>query len=366
MKEISLYIHIPFCVRKCFYCDFYSIAYDKYLAEKYVEALKKELTLRDDMAPVKSIYIGGGTPTILETALIADLISFVYKQFTIGRGAEISVETNPGVLSQETLKDLRLAGINRISLGVQSFIDRELKTLGRIHDSHTALHSIEIIKKVFNNFSIDLIYGIPSQSVDEWIFNVEKTVSCEPKHISAYELTLESGTPLERELKEGNLQLPDEDEIIEMVEYTLCALSQYKCQRYEISNYALPGYECKHNLSYWKRGEYVGIGASAHSFTGSKRFFNVTSVTQYIELTEKKILPVRDVTMLTVEEEWEEYVFLGLRLSEGIELHKNCPINEEKVNDFCREGFAELNAGVLKLTDEGMILSNSIIGEILM
>jgi len=246
-----LYIHIPFCVKKCMYCDFLSIPYDKSLAEKYTRALCRELELKKDLAgKLKTVFFGGGTPTILSDDCFHDIFDQIRKNFILAPSAEITVEANPGTLTENKLKSLSALGINRLSLGVQSFQDDELKTLGRIHNADEALQSAEMIRAAgIENFSLDLIYGIPGQTITTWSDSLDKAIALSPKHISAYELTPETQTPLKSCLDTGEIRMPGEELILNMSELTIDLLAASRYEQYEISNYSLPGYRCLHNMN---------------------------------------------------------------------------------------------------------------------
>ena len=272
-----LYIHIPFCIRKCLYCDFLSVDYSDIIAKNYIRALCQELSLRKSEAQMlKTIYIGGGTPSILPEECFDELFACLKDNFAISSEAEITVEANPGTVTEQKAKKLISLGVNRLSIGVQSFNDNELKTLGRAHRSEDALKAIEIIKKAgFQNFSIDLMYAIPGQTEDTWTHSLLQSAGIAPEHISAYELTPEEKTPLHGLLESGALNMPDEEIVLKMYDLAIDYLKLNKYEHYEISNFALQGSKCIHNLNYWNRGEYIGAGAGAHSFINSKRSRNI-------------------------------------------------------------------------------------------
>ncbi len=360
-----LYVHIPFCICKCKYCDFYSIVYDDQLADQYVSALMKELTIKkEEIDILRGIYIGGGTPGILKTNTIAGLIDFIYSHFTLHNNIEITIESNPGAIDHYKSRSLKSAGINRFSLGVQSFIERELLLLGRAHDSAQAQKAIESVGNEFDNFSIDLMYAIPGQEIEDWTFNLASAVDFSPPHISAYELTIEQDTPFESLLRKGDIK-PMEDEVLSDIYYnTIERLGRAGFRHYEISNYACPGYECTHNLNYWRRGEYAGVGASAHSHIKGRRYSNVKDLKKYIYLTENSLSATVEETLLSERDIFSEQIFLGLRTSEGVSM--DSIDSKSKTIETCREmGFIETGGNRIKLTDKGMLLSNQVISSLL-
>lgn len=311
-KEISLYIHIPFCVRKCLYCDFLSAPAKEAQISRYVELLVKEIAVRGREYGdyrVKTVYIGGGTPSLLSGGCILQIMTQVYRCFEVEKNCEVSLEANPGTVTYEKLTAWREAGVNRISLGLQSLQDGELKALGRIHDSSTFFATYRmVVESGFNNINIDLMSGIPGQSLESYKDTLKKVVKLAPgpKHISAYSLIVEEGTPF----YENTPQLPDEECDREMYALTDEFLSQYGYCRYEISNYALPGYECRHNIVYWRRGNYLGLGLGAASLVENVRFCNARKIEDYGKIEEKQIL--------SRKEQMEEFMFLGLRMTEGV------------------------------------------------
>ena len=322
----SLYIHIPFCIKKCLYCDFLSVTYNEALARAYTDALCKELVLKKDVAgELKTIYIGGGTPTILPDECFRQLFTCLQNNYSLSPSPKITVEANPGTVDESKIKMLLSLGVNRISIGVQSFNDDELKTLGRIHTSNEALKAIEAIKNSgINNFSIDLIYGIPGQTMKTWEETLSKTAAftISPAHISSYELTPEKDTPLYGLIESGKIKIPDEELVLEMYGSAIDYLRNKGYEHYEISNFALPRFRCLHNLNYWDRGEYIGAGAGAHSFIRSFRSKNTDDIRRYIKDLNKGIIPEAESTEIKRDDAIKEFIFLGLRKTEGISLAK--------------------------------------------
>ena len=362
-----LYIHIPFCLKKCIYCDFYSVSDSKFIIGAYMTALCKELEMRKEYTgKLGGIYIGGGTPSILKEKDIATIMDKIRSTCHISAAAEITSEANPGTLTESGIKGMLNAGINRISIGVQSLRDKELSLLGRMHDAAEAIAAVTTARKSgFGNISLDLIYGIPGQDLVSWKRTLEKIVSLHSEHISAYELTPEKNTVLYEQLEKGRLHLPDEDEVAEMYYTAIDILTEAGYKHYEISNFALPNLQCRHNLNYWDRGEYIGIGAGAHSFLNGRRISNICDVRQYIHDVELGALPIAEETLLTRREEIEETLFLGLRKTDGFDIELiPADITEhlkEALDDLSQQGLLDLSGGHIKLTRKGLIICNSVI-----
>ncbi len=324
-----------------------------------------ELILKKDSAKaLKTIYIGGGTPSVLPEENLIQLFRCLrdnFKFFPI----EITVEANPGTISESNIITLLYLGVNRISIGVQSFNDDELKTLGRIHTSEEAAKSISIIKEAgIRNFSIDLIYGIPGQTLETWEETLSKAISLSPTHISSYELTPEKGTPLYGMIKSKNIQMPDEGLVIDMYNYAIDYLVSNGYEHYEISNFALPGFRCIHNLNYWDWGEYIGAGAGAHSFIRGYRSRNTDDISRYIEDLNKNIIPEIESVEIKCEDAIKEFIFLGLRKTEGISIMKTEELGLN-IPDACKElideGYVKVSDNYLSLTRKGLVISNTII-----
>ncbi|MBF0329851.1 MAG: radical SAM family heme chaperone HemW [Nitrospirae bacterium] len=363
----SLYIHIPFCIRKCRYCDFYSVKANDALISAYCEALKKELELRKSgVQTLKSVYIGGGTPTILPEESVKRLAAYISKGFGFAPDAEITIEANPGALDNKILQTLLNYGVNRISLGIQSFDDADLASLGRIHNAEDAASSIISARDAgFKNISLDLIYGIPGQRLEDWKRTLLKAVEFFPEHISAYELTPEKNTLLYDDIHSGIVEMPDESLVSDMFMLAGELLDAHGLRQYEISNYARPGCECRHNLNYWNRGEYLGLGAASHSFVDGLRYDNLTDVESYIKALSNGELPAGNSARLTEEDALKEIIFLGLRKSEGIDIEllppHAIPLIVSAADPLALNGLLECNGSNIKLTRKGMLLSNEII-----
>lgn len=366
MPVSYLYIHIPFCLRKCLYCDFFSIPFDKSLSEEYIDAIMIEIDNRKEgLGRLKTIYIGGGTPTVLSLNGLDRLFKKL-RDIPWSDDIEITIEANPGTIYSEMVKILNSLGVNRFSLGIQSFIDRELEILGRIHNSLDGIKAIELIRNEgAKNLSIDLIYGIPGQSVKDWQYNLTRAIEYSPEHISTYELTPEKETPLYDLITEGGLRKPDEDTIIDMYYHSIERLNRAGYIHYEISNFAKDGFQCRHNINYWDRGEYIGLGAGAHSFEDEIRRVNIRDVRRYIDIVKKGLSPYEEETVIRETEALKEYIFLGLRKRKGINVRA---IKERfKIDiitassDLISNGLLEVKGDYLRLTNRGLTLSNSII-----
>lgn len=368
-----IYIHIPFCIKKCLYCDFFSVPYNAQTAVNYTDALCKELSLKKDFAQsLNTIYIGGGTPSLLPDECFTKLFQCLRNNYHFSPDIEITVETNPGTLDGPKVNTMISTGVNRLSVGIQSFNNNELLFLGRIHNAEEAFRSIDTIKKAgIKNFSIDLMYGIPGQTRESWEISLAKAVELSPSHISTYELTLEENTPLYAIIKSDPIAMPDEDLILEMYNHTIDYLAGRGHEHYEISNFALPGFKCIHNLNYWNRGEYIGAGAGAHSFVNGVRTKNIADVNKYIDSLNTGIIHETESVMITPAESLKEIIFLGLRKTEGINA-KNIPSSTigdrealkkliDASGELICEGYLELNEDYFRLTRKGIVISNTII-----
>ena len=330
-KEFGIYIHIPFCRQKCFYCDFPSFAGREKKIDKYLQALEQEFALlrqrlyqKDNVRDTESkfaprtIYIGGGTPTALNAHQLKKLLEIVQKYVTVAKAEEFTVEMNPGTVDREKLLLLQQAGVNRLSVGVQSFDDHCLQKIGRIHTAQDAVNTIELAHNLgFDNISLDLIYGLPQQDREILTQSVERALTLPVQHISIYGLQLEEGTAFQRMADMGKLQLPTDELVETMHDYIVEKLPEAGYQRYEISNYALPGYESKHNLSYWQDVDYLGLGSGAHSYWQGTRYENPRSIDDYISALEVGRLPS------TLEEQvdrliWRSIAFWACELRQAL------------------------------------------------
>lgn len=332
MKDIGVYIHIPFCKAKCLYCDFISFGGKETLYEQYKNALIDEIASADFLKErnIKTIFIGGGTPTIMPPEFISEILEAVY-QYNVDKNAEITIEANPKTINKEMLKVLKYSGVNRLSIGLQSTDNYLLKRLGRIHSYEDFLVNYnDAVQTGFKNINIDLMFGVPEQTVAILNETIGKIVLLKPQHISVYSLIVEENTKFYQMQEENMLVLPHEDDERLMYRNARDYLNAKGYLQYEISNFALKGYESQHNTVYWKMGEYIGFGVSAHSFYEGTRFSNTSDIDVYIQKTADD--DIRDtLQVLSRQEEMEEFMFLGLRMIEGI-----------SVNDFKRRFDADI------------------------
>ena len=360
-NSISLYIHIPFCLRKCRYCDFLSAARPREEQERYVRALIREIQAQRDCpagTPADTVFFGGGTPSILSGEQIGRIMEALRERFDILPDAEISLEMNPGTADPGKILEFKKAGINRLSMGVQSMHDEELRLLGRIHTVREAKEAFDAARAAgFDNINIDLMSALPGQSFESWEESLRLAAEWKPEHISAYSLIIEPGTPFCDLYEAGKLaSLPDEETDRKMYHYTREFLARHGYARYEISNYALPGRECRHNSGYWTGHPYLGLGAGAASYVNGTRFSNIADINSYTEALSR---PVRtDIRTLTQEEKMEEFMFLGLRMTAGV----SAAVFQERFGRTLEEVYGSLirrhiAQGLLEETEEGFCLT---------
>ncbi len=370
---LELYVHIPFCVRKCQYCDFLSGPSDEETKDRYIEALLKEIRAAEHTEDyeIVSVFIGGGTPSALKAEAIASIMRTLQEQFFFCEDAEVTIEANPGTVDLEKLTIYRNVGINRLSLGLQSTDAEELKLLGRIHSYEEFLKSYEWARKAgFSNINIDLMFAIPGQTGEAWRQHLYQVAELNPEHISAYSLIIEEGTPF----AEQNLDLPDEDTEYQMYEDTAEILERYGYRQYEISNYAKQGYMCRHNAGYWQRLEYLGFGLGASSLYGGMRFSNTHQMQEYLKASRNPDQIRKDVTVLSRNEQIEEFMFLGLRMTEGISEKKFeenfdvrlMDIYGDILQKYEETGFMEHIETKWRLTRKGIHVSNHILADFLL
>ena len=371
--ELELYIHIPFCVRKCNYCDFLSFPGKEEALEKYCKALEKEIKASATDIPVKSIFIGGGTPSLLLPGQLLSLFSCLRKHFCIRKEAEISIEANPGTLNEEKLLAFREAGINRLSIGLQSTDDECLRRLGRIHTRKQFEENYELARKTgFSNINIDLMSGLPGQTISGYKDTLDIVTGLEPEHISSYSLILEEGTPFYESDKIREM-LPEEETEREMYEITKEILGKKGYERYEISNYAKKGRECVHNLGYWDGVPYLGLGLGASSFYQGARFSNENNLQKYLENPYIPFSNREDYFEPDQKELMEDYMIFGLRKMRGVsvsEFEKRFGKTMETVygdviQRYLNMGLLALGKDRLKLTDAGIDVSNRIFEDFL-
>jgi oxygen-independent coproporphyrinogen-3 oxidase len=374
-KNLGLYLHIPFCERKCLYCDFLSAAADKETKDRYVNALINEIASYKEWAQdylVKTIFLGGGTPTSLSGENILRIMEAAGNTFFLDSDTEITIEANPGTVDREKLLAFKEAGINRISMGLQSADNRELKLLGRIHTYETFAENYFLARELkFDNINVDLMSSLPGQSLKDWMSTLKKVADLEPEHISAYSLILEEGTYFYR--KYSSLPL-DEELDRKMYWETERYLKDRGYRHYEISNYARDGRECRHNNSYWIRENYLGLGLGASSLIENTRFRKEDNLEEYIMNAGDHALTDKEQEVLTVKQQMEEFMFLGLRLTRGISkaafqqsFHVTLEnIYKEELDRSIKEGLLEENGDRLCLTDKGIDLSNTVMARFLL
>lgn len=395
-RYVSLYVHIPFCAVKCKYCDFLSFDGESYgTMLRYVDCLCQEIKMYEPVTNdcvVRSIFIGGGTPSLLDESLITNIMAFIRKTFKLEKNVEVTIEANPGTLRHQKLNGYKAAGINRISIGLQSADDEMLKKLGRLHNFDQFVASYKAARRAgFNNINIDIMSGLPGQTIHSYVDTLSRVIAFQPEHISSYSLSIEEGTPFanDSEILES---LPTEMIDRKMYEITKQLLAAHGYDRYEISNYSRPGYECKHNMVYWTGGEYIGFGIGAASYFQGKRFSNMRDIFGYINLMEytaekfvttdsmemlyndvtKKLR--ENVTTIYIDSRMEEFMFLGLRMMCGIsrmdfeERFKKdiYEVYGPVLNKYIDQGFMGTEGDRIFLTDAGIDVSNVILADFLL
>lgn len=383
-KQMGIYVHIPFCIKKCAYCDFLSAPSNDITKKAYVEAVIKEIQATKIIADVPTIFIGGGTPSILDAAYIQSILQAIYEKFDVESDAEITIECNPGTISLAKLLTYKEAGINRISFGLQSTDDKELKSIGRIHTYEQFISSYEMARRAgFDNINIDLIEALPDQTIASWENTVRKVIDLQPEHISAYSLILEEGTQLydavEKERKQGIDRVPCEENERDMYYLTNELLEKAGYLHYEISNYAKKGFECRHNLSYWSPDNYIGFGIGAASYVNDVRYKNIDDIDEYMmHLSEPNHIDLSkihvDVSQLTKENKMEEFMFLGLRRTDGIsknEFYRRFGVKYDTIYGKVTKKFLEQELLIhvddrIFLSERGIDVSNSVMCEFLM
>lgn len=370
-KKIGLYMHIPFCKAKCHYCDFNSKPGMEDFAPAYFGALYNEMSLYSDRRDlsVKTVFIGGGTPSLVPPEHITNLLDNAHESFDIQNEAEISIESNPGTLDSHKLEAYLKAGVNRISIGLQAWQDSLLRTLGRIHSSRQfAENFLEARRAGFKNINVDLIFGLPGQTPGQWEETLDRVIELSPQHISCYDLKIEEGTEFDRLQKQGLLPEPDDGLDREMYYAAIEKLAQAGFEHYEISNFARPGYRCRHNLIYWEAQEYVGLGAGAHSYLDGQRYANITDIRQYAWKQERKESTVEDRYIIEPGEAMSEYMILKLRLIEGISgsdfrRRFNCELRDvygEQLEKLEKKGLLQQEPDGIKLTAKGLDFANQV------
>lgn len=374
-KQLELYLHIPFCEKKCSYCDFLSAPADEDMKHKYILALQQEIRRQGEVYSdysVPSVFIGGGTPSVFAGNVISELMKTLQNSFSIEPEAEITIECNPGTLNREKAIHYKAAGINRVSLGLQSARADELHLLGRIHTYPQFLESYDILRKAgFDNLNVDLMSGLPGQNLLHWKDTLKKVTALKPEHISAYSLIIEKGTPFYEQFSEDEVRraagetpqlLPSEEEERAMYEFTRDFLKEHGYLQYEISNYARPGRECRHNIGYWRRTNYLGLGLGSASLVENRRFSNTRKLSEYLT----GCGAMQDYQQLSRQEQMEEFMFLGLRMLSGVSLKEFSEtfgialdgVYGSEVEQLCRQGLLRKREGHLSLTADGISISN--------
>lgn len=367
MRDLGIYMHIPFCKRKCAYCDFISFSDKTELIEKYVLALEKEIdkcNINKDNYKIKTIYFGGGTPSFIESKYIVEILENAKRKFNISKTAEITIEINPGTITEEKLKDYYEAGINRISFGLQSTNSELLELVERIHSYSSFIEGYKLARKVgFKNINVDLMIGLPVQTLEDVQTDLKRIIELNPEYISVYSLIVEEGTRIEEKIKNKELYLPPEELERKMYWEVKKQLEKAGYVHYEISNFAKPGYESKHNLSCWNQEEYLGFGIAAHSYFNGERYSNTEDFDKYFEHPEdSKIIHEKQ----TQEDKQREFMLLGLRKIEGVKISdfKNKFIENpiylyrESLSKLVTQGLIEIDIDNIKLTDRGVDLAN--------
>lgn len=368
MKELGIYIHIPFCVRKCFYCDFVSYAKKENVQKKYIEALQKEILnwkKSNKDVKIKTIYIGGGTPSCIDSKFITEILNLL----DIENTEEITIEVNPGTINKKKLYDYKNAGINRLSIGLQSTNNELLKKIGRIHNYEQFLETYKMAREVgFNNINVDLMIGLPGQTMDDLRTSLEDIINLNPEHISVYSLILEDETPLKKMIENNILKLPEDDLERQMYWYTKDFLKINGYDHYEISNFAKQGFYSKHNMDCWEQKEYIGFGISAHSYIDRKRFGNISNLDNYIKncieggFGKNRIIEEEQ----DKKDEMKEYMILGLRKINGISIQKfENKFNEnpivlfkKELNKLYNEGLIIIDGDIIRLSNKGLDFAN--------
>lgn len=375
LKDSSLYIHIPFCEHKCIYCDFYSIITFENQIE-FIKCLKKEIDFYSQSdfkdAEFSTIFFGGGTPSILEPNQIEDILNHLFKKFNFSNNLEITLETNPGTVDETKLKLFKQAGINRLSIGIQSFDENDLKFLTRIHDKKTAINTVQTAySSGFENLNIDLIFNLPNQTKEKWKSNLKIAVNLPITHISTYSLILERGTILNKMVLDGKVKIQDEDYDADLYELTIDFLTSHGFNQYEVSNFAKNGFECEHNLAYWNHKNYLGLGPSAHSFFGNRRWWNYSSLKRYLTEVQTNGHAQMSYEILSEFELLNEYIMLALR-SKGLnlqELTEKFGIDwldqSNKINQYIQSGYMVKKNNNLMLTSSGYAVCDEILKNLL-
>ncbi len=377
-SSLSIYVHVPFCVRKCAYCDFASFPgrevdrgryFDEIMAEIRLWSETTDFGLLSEKYRIKTLFIGGGTPTLVDAGYIEKTIDACRRIAPFEPGAEITAEGNPGTLTPGKLAAYRRAGVNRLSLGAQSFDEGLLRSLGRIHTAGQIGEAVTMAREAgFDNINLDLMYALPGQGMDQWTDALDAAIALGVEHLSAYSLIVEPGTPMAARVASGAATVPDDDAVNAMQRQAIARLDAAGYRRYEISNYARPGRECRHNLVYWNRGDYLGLGCAAHSLLGGRRFHNPESLDDYLAGVRRQ-----DEVRLTLQDEMEETLMLSTRTVRGLDLAAwenafGAPFErgrEAAIGRLEKGGLIEIGGGHLRLTTRGMEVQDAVVLELL-
>lgn len=374
MKELGIYIHIPFCKQKCYYCDFVSYANKEEKIQEYIECLQKEIEMesekyKNEEYEITTIYIGGGTPSFIDASYIERIINTIKQNYKLYENPEITIEVNPGTINEEKIRKYKDIEINRISIGLQTTKDNLLKQIGRIHTYEEFLNCYKIVKKIgIDNINVDLMLGLPNQTLEDLKEGLIEVINLKPNHISLYSLILEENTILEKMVRQNMAKLPEEDLEREMYWTTKNILEKNGYIHYEISNFSKEGYESKHNLNCWNQKEYLGFGVAAHSYIKNKRYCNTNNIEEYIKNVQNgKILNNRTICEIQNKiEEQKEYMLLGLRKIQGIDIQefKNKFIDNpiyifhKELEKLVKEELVEIDLNQIKLTSKGLDFAN--------
>ena len=367
----GIYIHIPFCKKRCTYCDFYTEVAPGFIPA-LIDAIVTELHIRKDYlqnSPINTIYFGGGTPSILNKEQFSIIFEAIYNLFTVSDNAEITFEANPDDLNQDFLDSLQLLPFNRISIGIQSFDDTDLKRINRRHTSKQAIEAVRNAQNAgFKNISIDLIYGLPYQTIENWEKQLDTALNLQIQHLSAYGLTYEEGTALWKQREKGKIEPVDDPTMNSMYQLLLEKVKDKGFEAYEISNFALPGYRSRHNSSYWKQEPYLGVGPSAHSYDLASRQWNVSSIKEYIKAINEHS-PYFEREVLTLNDRYNDFVMVSLRTSDGLDIALMEKEFGTELAEYCLKNIKTFidseqvyySKGILRLSPEGIQISNLIL-----
>ena len=367
----GIYIHIPFCTEKCIYCDFYSLTKHENQIDSFVENLCKEIKLTSQIKSINwmidTIFIGGGTPTLLDSKHIEKIIHQLNDSFNMNHINEFTIEANPGEFNVEKMKTFKELGINRVSFGFQSLDDDILKFLTRWHNSKDCIKSYYNAREVgFQNINIDMIFGIPNQSIQQWEKDLNHIVDLDPEHISAYSLTVEKRTPLHKYVSSNKIIMPHEKIDIEMYSYAMDKLNSSNYQQYEISNYSKKNKQCKHNLHYWRREPYLAFGPSGHGYNNNKRYWNIRNLNKYMKSLNSNKLPIDNFEILSKENVFHEIILNGLRVSDGIDISEiKLKFNTKTLNSLLKKiddwsNYIEKNGKKIQLNRKGYFIADEI------